>query len=123
MRAVALNPEADVCCVSIQSLHPSKDPAFEVFEGKAFGETLSLVYPLEHFPVASPDVKIDDLHHAMSQFWHAKNLGICEATKDSSGASSKKREKKTAVVGCIWRRLRIGTVQCGGQWRWRRSLT
>ena len=108
MRAVALNPEADVCCVSIQSLHPSKDPAFEVFEGKAFGETLSLVYPLEHFPVASPDVKIDDLHHAMLQFWHAKNLGICEATKDSSGASSKKRERRPQLWAAFGGAFELG---------------
>ena len=30
----------DTCCVSIQGLHPSKDPAFAVFEGMPFGETL-----------------------------------------------------------------------------------
>ena len=30
-----------ICCwVAIQSLDPSKDPAFEVFEGESFGETL-----------------------------------------------------------------------------------
>ena len=29
----------DICCVSIQALHP-KDPAFEVFEGESFWETL-----------------------------------------------------------------------------------
>ena len=28
------------CCVSIQGLHPLKDPAFVVFEGESFGETL-----------------------------------------------------------------------------------
>ena len=28
------------CCVSIQGLHRSKDPAFMVFEGESFGETL-----------------------------------------------------------------------------------
>ena len=43
----------------------------------------------------------DDLRHVMSQFslsflffGCAKNLGICEAMKDRSGASSKNREKK-----------------------------
>ena len=30
--------------------------------------------------------------------------------KYSSGASSKKREKKAAFVGCIWRSRRIGTA-------------
>ena len=40
----------------------------------------------------------------------AKNLGICEATKDSSGVSSKKREKESAFAGCIWRSFRIGTA-------------
>ena len=39
-----------------------------------------------------------------------KNLGICEATKDSSYASSNKSKKKAAFVGCIWRSLRIGTA-------------
>ena len=28
------------CCVSIQGLHPSKDPAFEDFEGESLGGTL-----------------------------------------------------------------------------------
>ena len=28
-----------ICCVSIQGLHPSKDPAFAVFEGESFGES------------------------------------------------------------------------------------
>ena len=28
------------CCVSVQGLHPLKDPAFEVFEGESFRETL-----------------------------------------------------------------------------------
>ena len=28
------------CCVSIQGLHPSKDPVFAVFEGESFRETL-----------------------------------------------------------------------------------
>ena len=41
-------------------------------------------------------------------FGCAKKVGICEATKGSSGASSKKREKKAAFVGCIWRSLQIG---------------
>ena len=45
-----------------------------------------------------------------SFFWCAKNLGICESTKDSNGAPSKKREKKVAFVGCIWMSLRIGTA-------------
>ena len=44
----------------------------------------------------------DDLRHAMSPFslflsyffGRVKNLGICEATKDRSGASSRNREKK-----------------------------
>ena len=40
----------------------------------------------------------------------AKNLGICEAMKDSSCASSKNRGKKDAFVSCIWRSLQIGTA-------------
>ena len=34
-------------------------------------------------------------------FGCAKNLGICEATKDSSGASSKNREKDAAFGGAV----------------------
>ena len=33
-------PQALTCCVSVQGLHPSKDPAFGVFEGESFRETL-----------------------------------------------------------------------------------
>ena len=58
----------------------------------------------------------DSLSHMMSPFFgRAKNLGICEAAKDSSSASSKKREKKAAFVSCIWRSLRFGTIalRCG----------
>ena len=72
------------------------------------------VQPLEHFLVASPDV-LPLRHHfcrpgprkwrstprdvaifSLSFFFfgHAKNLGICEATKDRSGASSRNREQK-----------------------------
>ena len=42
-------------------------------------------------------------------FSGAKNVWICEAVKDSSGASS-----KGAFVGFIWRSLQIGTAfsQC-----------
>ena len=48
----------------------------------------------------------DDLHHPMSPFsvfffGRAKNHGICEATKDSSGASSKEKETKVAFVDCF----------------------
>ena len=38
--------------------------------------------------------------HFLSFFLgHAKNLGICEVTKDSSGASSKKREEEGCICG------------------------
>ena len=43
-------------------------------------------------------------------FRRGMNLGIREATKYSSGASSKKREKKAAFMGCLWRSLRIRTA-------------
>ena len=75
--------------------------------------------PLAHILVVSPDVPTLTL---MSQFLlprppsflGAKNLGIWEAAKDSSGVSSEKREKEDTFVGCIWRSLRIGTafMQC-----------
>ena len=123
----------EFCCVSIQGLHPSKDPAFAVFEGESFRET-SLT--------ASAVVKCDGLdfgafpgcvtrcftltsrflsprpakvtiyatrcHHFLSSFFffrRTKNLGICEATKDSSGVSSKKREKRSLRFGTAfaWR--------------------
>ena len=39
--------------------------------------------------------------HFLSFFFFKENLWICEATKDSSGASSKEREKRARFVGCI----------------------
>ena len=51
----------------------------------------------------------DDLRHVMSPFSlsfflfrHAKNLGICEAVKDGSGASSRNRRRRS-----IWRSFRL----------------
>ena len=35
-----LDLNTHLCCVSIQGVHPSKDPDFAVFEGESFGETL-----------------------------------------------------------------------------------
>ena len=54
----------------------------------------------------------DDAIFSLSFFFfgRAKNLGICEAVKDSSGASSKNSEKKATIVGCIRRSLQIGTA-------------
>ena len=113
-----MNPKQNICCVSIQGLHPSKDPTFVAFEGESFRETLLIasavgtVEPLELFLVASPDVL--PLRHNFFRpgsrkspfslflslfFGRAKNLGICEATKHRSSASSKHREKKDAFVG------------------------
>ena len=34
-----LDLNTHLCCVSIQGVHPSKDPDFAVFEGESFGET------------------------------------------------------------------------------------
>ena len=76
-------------CISIQGLHPSKDPAFVVFEGKSFGETLLTVSAVKWdgrdfnvFPglrhiMFYPYVTIsaaqahesDDLRHAMSPLY------------------------------------------------------
>ena len=42
-------------------------------------------------------------------FGCANNLGICEATKDSSGESSKNRENKAAFGGA----LELGQPLCG----------
>ena len=129
------------CCVSIQGLHPSKDPAFEVFEDESSGVTLlttsavvkwdSLAFGA--FPgcvtrcftltlrfLLPRPVKVTIcamlcchfLSFFLSFFFFGstKNLGICEATKHSSSASSKKSEKKASFVGCIWRSLWIGTA-------------
>ena len=51
----------------------------------------------------------DDLRHAMSPFslFLSSFLG---AKKDCSGVSSKKREKKTAFVGRIWKEPQIATA-------------
>ena len=85
------------------------------------------VEPLEHFLVASPDVLplrhdfccpgprvaiyATRCRHFLSLFFfrRTKNLGIREATKDRSSASSKTREKKDVFVGCIWRSFQIAT--------------
>ena len=79
--------QQDTGCVSTEVLHPTEDPAFVVFEGESFRETFegSVSYCYCHFVIFS-----------LSFFFigRAKNLGICEAAKESSGASSKNREKK-----------------------------
>ena len=108
------------CCVSVQGLHSSGDSAFEVFEGESSGETLFTASAIVKwdglafgaFPgcvtrcitlmsrfllprstkVTPHNVAIFSLSFFV--FGHTKNLGIGEATKDSSGESSKKRENK-----------------------------
>ena len=84
----------DSCCVSIQGPHPSKDPAFVVFEGESFGETMltsSSISWLRHQMIyanvmisAAQARESDDLRYAMSPFslflssffGHVKNFGI-----------------------------------------------
>ena len=71
----------DMCCVSIQGLHPSKDSAFVVFEGESFRETLltsSAVWSISwlRHQIFYPYVMIsaaqvresDDLRYVMSPF-------------------------------------------------------
>ena len=116
------------CYVSIQGLHPSKVPAFLVFEGESFGETLltastvakcdslafvafpgcvtrCFILTSQFLPPRPAKVTIyaTQCLHFLSffLFGRTKNLGICEATKDSNGASSKKREKKAAFEGAF----------------------
>ena len=116
----------DICCVSVQGLHPSKDPAYAVFEGESFGETLLTVSTVVKWQRSRlwsiswlrhqmfyPDIKIsaaqarksDDLHHLMSPFSFILSsftggqriLGYGRPRrKDSSGAFYKLREKKAA---------------------------
>ena len=130
----------DSCCVSIQGLHPFKDPAFTFLEGESFRETLlttSAIVKWDGLPFGAFPGRVTRcftlaswfllprpakvmiyatrcchfLSFFLSYFFgHAKNLGICEATKDSNSPSSKNREKKATFVGCIWRSLRIGTA-------------
>ena len=107
----------DCCCVSIQGLHPLKDSAFEVSEGESFTllitsavvkwdglafrafpgcVTRCFTLTSQFLPPRPTKVTIyaTRCRHFLSYFGRAKNLGICEAVKDSSSASSKKREKK-----------------------------
>ena len=65
--------------------------------------------------------KSDDLRHAMSPFslflsfvffGRAKNHAICEAMKDRSGASSKKKEKKEHLEA-FGGAFRLGQPSCG----------
>ena len=122
----------DTRCVSVQGLHPSKDPAFAVSKGESFGETLltastivkwdglafgsfpglrhQMFYPCvmisaAHAQSTPRDVTIFSLSFFF--FGRTKNLGICKATKDGSCASSKKREKKVAFVRCLWSGLQM----------------
>ena len=80
------------------------------WDGLAFGAfpgcvTRCFTHESRFLPPRSTKVTIyaTQCHHFL---W---NLGICEATNDSSHASSKKREKKPIVVGCIWGSLQTGT--------------
>ena len=106
-------------CVSVQGLHPLKDPAFVVFEsfretsltssaGLAFGAFPGCVTRCLRHDFCRPgpqkwrttprDVAIFSLSYFF--FGRAKNLGICEATKDRSGASSRNREEKECFARC-----------------------
>ena len=98
-----MNPKQNICCVSIQGLHPSKDPTFVAFEGESFRETLLIasavgtVEPLELFLVASPDVL--PLRHNFFRPGSRKSPFSLFLSKHRSSASSKHREKKDAFVG------------------------
>ena len=110
----AANGCPDTCCVSIQGLHPSKDPSFVVFEGESFRETLltpsavvkcdvlafgalpgcvTRCFTLTSLFLPSGSAKVTIyatrcrhfLCFSSFFFGRAKNLGICEATEDSSG--------------------------------------
>ena len=117
-------------CVSIQGLHPSRDTAFAVFKGESFRETLlttstvvkweglafgafsgcvTRCFTLTSQCLSPRPAKVMTYptwcHHFCSFILlfsgTQKNLVICEATKDSSGASSKKRETKAAFEGAF----------------------
>ena len=118
------------CCVSIQGLHPLKDSAFAVFEGESFRETLltssdvlkwnglafaafpgcvTRCFTLISQFLPPRSAGSDDLHHVMSPFslflsvffGRTNNLGVCEGTKDCSGASYRNREMKAASGGAF----------------------
>ena len=74
-----------------------------------------MFYP--YVPISAAQArKSDDLCHAMSPFSFflfsffrcAKNLGICEATKNHSGASSKNREKKEHLWAAFGGAFKLG---------------
>ena len=115
-------------------MYTLKDPAFVVFEGESFGETLLTMSTVvkwdglafgalpgwvtrcftltSRFLPPRSTIYATWCRHFLSfflLFGCAVNLGMCETTKDRSGASTKKREKE-AFVGCIWTSLRIGTA-------------
>ena len=110
----------DSCCVSVQGLHPSTASPSETLltssavvkcDGRAFGAfpgCLTRCFTLtSQFLPPGPrkwrstprDVAIFSLSFCF--FGRAKNLGICEATKDHSGASSKNRSKEGASGGAF----------------------
>ena len=89
------------------------------------------VSPLEHFLVVSPDVlhlcqdfcrpgprKWRSTPHdvaifslSLFFFGRAKNLGICEATKDRSGASSRNRRRRSIWRSFMWTETQQTSLQ------------
>ena len=64
----------------------------------------------------------DDLRRAMLPFslfcmGHAKNFGICEATKDSSGASSEKNRNEGRICGLHLKEPSNWDSLCVALWR------
>ena len=86
------------CCVPIQGLHPSKDLIFAVFEGESFGETLkNFCHDFCHpGPRKRQSVSCDVAIFFLSSYFSGMRriLGHMRPRRDSSGASSKNREKK-----------------------------
>ena len=115
------------CSVSIQGLHPLKDLALAVFKGETFGETLLTVSTIviwdglaigafpgcvtgcftltsRFLPPRPTKVTIHAMHVTIMSLsfifiGRTEDLGIHEATKDSSGASSQKEGKEDCVCG------------------------
>ena len=106
------------CCVSIQGLHPSKDPAFEVFEGESFRETLltaSAVVKWDCLAFGAFPGCVTRCFTLTSRFLPPRPAKVTiYATRCRHFLSFfllfRVRKESWDMWGCIWRSLRIGTA-------------
>ena len=83
-----MNPKQNICCVSIQGLHPSKDPTFVAFEGES-----------RHF-----------LYFFRCFLGAQRILGFVRPRSIVVVRPPNTGKRRTRLWGCICRRLQIRTL-------------